>query len=175
VPVHVSRSATNADRHDLLRGQRFTRSNYRGPTGIVGILASRLGDRRYPVLSLWGHAPHYVSASPNPQIAVRILRELVKVTGLQVDLESLDASAARFTDQVREAVSRDPEAAEYVRDLERQYRSSRRDEEEDDIGDEDSGPTDGDLPSGAAMVDAIEQFLRFGQRPPGSNASSGEE
>ena len=175
VPVHVSRSATNADRHDLLRGQRFTRSNYRGPTGIVGILASRLGDRRYPVLSLWGHAPHYVSASPNPQIAVRILRELVKLTGLEVDLESLDASAARFTDQVREAVSRDPEAAEYVRDLERQYRSSKREEEEDDIGDEDVAPTDGDLPSGAAMVDAIEQFLRFGQRPPGAPGPSGEE
>ena len=33
--------------------------------------------------------------------------ELVKLTGLDVDLESLDASAARFTDQVREAVSRE--------------------------------------------------------------------
>jgi proteasome assembly chaperone (PAC2) family protein len=175
VPVHVSRSATNADRHELLRGQRFTRSNYRGPTGIVGVLASRLGDRGYPVLSLWGHAPHYVSASPNPQIAVRMLRELVKLTGLDVNLESLDASAARFTDQVREAVSRDPEAAEYVRELERQYRSSRRDEDVDDIGDEDVAPTDDNLPSGAAMVDAIERFLRFGQRPPGAPNTPGEE
>lgn len=167
VPVHVSRSAANADRHDLLRGQRFMRSNYRGPTGIVGVLAARLGDRRYPVLSLWGHAPHYVSASPNPQIAARILRELVRLTGLEIDLESLDASAARFTDQVREAVARDPEAAEYVRELERQYRSSRREEEDGDVGEEDLAPSPGDLPSGAQMVDAIEQFLRFGRRPPG--------
>lgn len=170
VPPHVSRGATNADRHDLLRGERFTRSNYRGPTGIVGILASRLGDRRYPVLSLWGHAPHYVSASPNPLIAARILRELVKLTNLTVDFATLDASASRFTDQVREAVARDPEAAEYVRELERNYRASHRDEEEGDVGDEEVAPPGGDLPSGAAMVDAIEQFLKFGQRPPGSSA-----
>ena len=88
---------------------------------------------------------------------------------VSLDLQTIDDAATRFGDQVREAVSRDPEAMEYVRDLERQYREGQGDDDEDDDGPAVAGE---ELPSGAAMVDALEEFLRRRHRPPSSSGSS---
>lgn len=169
VPPHVSKSATNQERHPLLRPHKFVASKYRGPTGIVGVLTSRFAERKYPVLSIWGHAPHYISASPNPVVASRMLRELVRMVEVSLDLQTIDDAATRFGDQVREAVSRDPEAMEYVRDLERQYREGQGDDDVDDDGPAVAGE---ELPSGEAMVDALEEFLRRRHRPPSSSGPS---
>jgi proteasome assembly chaperone (PAC2) family protein len=169
VPPHVSASAANQDLHPLLDGVAFRPSKYQGPTGIVGVLTGRFAEAGYPVVNLWGHAPHYISASPNPVVAARLVRRLASMLHLTLDLEMLDEAAHRFDEQVREAVAKDPEAMAYVRDLENLVRQERAADGEDD---EAIHSPSGELPSGAAMVDYLEEFLRNRRRPPNPGRST---
>jgi hypothetical protein len=99
-------------------------------------------------------------------VASRILTEIGRVLEIQVDTHMIDEAAQRFDEQVREAVAKDPEAMAYIRDLERESRDD--DEDAGEARREDNSP----LPSGAAMVDALEEFLRTRRRRPGSGPSS---
>jgi predicted ATP-grasp superfamily ATP-dependent carboligase len=164
-PVRVSGSTVNGDRHHLTRFLGMRPSKYEGPTGILSVLTQRFSDEDLPVLSLWGWAPHYITASPNPVVASRILREVGRILELDVDTQMIDEAAQRFDEQVREAVSKDPEAMAYIRDLEREAH-----EDEDEEPKEDTSP----LPSGAAMVDALEEFLRARRRRHGSGPTTGQ-
>jgi proteasome assembly chaperone (PAC2) family protein len=164
IPPHVSRYATNAKLHPLLEQFGARPSKYEGPTGIVTALSTRFAESGYPVADLWGHAPHYIQASPNPTVAATLVREVGKVLQTDFEITQLEEEARTFDEQVREAVSKDPEAMAYVRDLERQYDEQRAEEEGIHSG--------GELPSGAAMVDALEEFLRKRRRPPGANPSA---
>ena len=157
-PVRVARSTMNGERHRLSKAIEARKSKYEGPTGIVSVVSSRFADAATPVVSLWGWAPHYITASPNPMVASRILREVGKVLEIDVDTQMIDEAAQRFEEQVKEAVSRDPEAMAYVRDLERESR---------DQDDEESRPDTTPLPSAAAMVDAVEELLRSRRRGDG--------
>jgi proteasome assembly chaperone (PAC2) family protein len=171
IPPVVSGSASNPELHPVLKGLGLKSSRYEGPTGIIGVLTNRFATAGYPTLSLWGHSPHYISASPNPVVASRILHELVKVLQISLDLSQLDENAQRFDEQVREAVSKDPEAMAYVRDLERRAREDD-DDADDDIGRVSSGA---ELPNPAAVVDFLEDFLRKQRKnPPGSSGPSAQ-
>ena len=163
MPPVVSKSATNPELHPLLKGLGLKPSKYEGATGIVGVLTSRFAAAGYPTLNLWGHSPHYISASPNPVVASRIVHELVKVLQVSLDTETLDENAARFDEQVREAVSKDPEAMAYVRDLERRAREDREDSEGDRM------QPGAELPNASAMVDFLEDFLRKQRKDPPSD------
>jgi hypothetical protein len=166
MPIRVSGSSANAEKHPLSRNLNYKPSKYEGPTGIISVLTSRFADDGYPVVSLWGFAPHYISASPNPMVAARMLRETSSLLETPLETDMIDEAAQRFDEQVREAVARDPEAMAYVRDLERE---AKEEEDNDDDG-QDRAMSRGELPSGPAMVDALEEFLRKRQRPPGASA-----
>jgi proteasome assembly chaperone (PAC2) family protein len=167
MPPVVSKSVTNAELHPLLKGLGLKQSRYEGATGIVGVLTSRFATAGYPTLNLWGHSPHYISASPNPVVASRIVHEFVKVLGVSLDTETLDENAARFDEQVREAVSKDPEAMAYVRDLERRAREGR------DEGEGERLQTAAELPNASAMVDYLEDFLRKQRKDPPADERRG--
>jgi proteasome assembly chaperone (PAC2) family protein len=162
VPPYVSGTATNPQTHPLVAGRDLKSPRYEGPTGITGVLSTRFADAGYPVVDLWGHAPHYIQASPNPLVTSSVLREVSRILEIDFDLAMLDDAARRFDEQVREAVSKDPEAMAYVRELEVQYEQQRRESPE-----EDAVRGTGELPSGQAMIDALEDFLRKRRRPPG--------
>lgn len=163
MPPVVSGSVANPELHPSLKGLGLKQSKYEGPTGIVGVLTSRFAAAGYPTLSLWGHSPHYISASPNPVVASRIVHELARVLQLSLDMAQLDENAARFDEQVREAVSKDPEAMAYVRDLERRV---REDGEADDEGPRSGSSGAAELPNATAMVDYLEEFLRKQRKDP---------
>jgi hypothetical protein len=166
----VSSYATNADLDPLLRDVPFHTARYEGPTGIITVLTNRFADAGFPVATFWGRAPHYITANPNPVVAARILRELAHVLHIPLDLDLLDEAAARFSEQVQDAVAKDPEAMAYVRELERQYEDE--DDEDDDPRSEDGGSHEtSELPSGAAVVEALEDFLRRRQHRPGTGPS----
>jgi proteasome assembly chaperone (PAC2) family protein len=169
VPPRVNSSATNAELHPLLRGIALRANRYEGPTGIISVLTNRFAEAGYPVATFWGRAPHYITANPNPVVAARILREVARVLRLPIDLDLLDEAATRFSEQVQDAVSKDPEATAYVRELERQYQEEGDDDNERDEEGARGGPNE--LPSGAAVVEALEAFLRRRQRRPGSGPS----
>jgi proteasome assembly chaperone (PAC2) family protein len=95
------------------------RSEYQGPTGIVGVLGAELEAAGVPFLSLWAGLPHYVSISPNPRGALALLKKLCIAQGLQIDLKPLRKSAAEFEERISKLVAADPELSDYVRQLKR--------------------------------------------------------
>lgn len=93
------------------------RSEYEGPTGIVGVLADRFGAEGFEVVSLWAGLPGYISASPNPRGTLALVQKLMALLDLKLDTGRLEREAAAFEERVSELVAADPELGEYVRAL----------------------------------------------------------
>lgn len=132
---------------DVSRGSR-----YEGPTGIVGILQDLCAKAGVNGASLWGHAPHYLSASPNPMVTLGILRRLDEILELGLDLHEVETEAETFVAQVNEAVAHDPEATSYINSLETQ------DEEEED--EEEGESSRRQRNTGMGLIQDVEEFLR---------------
>ena len=123
-------------------------SSYEGPTGIIGTLhdAWRRTDR--PALSLWANVPHYISATPNPQVSLALLRRVLTLLGVRLSLTELEEQAKAFRKQIDEALLENPEALDYVRQLEQQFAGE---------------PPPADAPE---LIDELEEFLRRRRPPP---------
>jgi proteasome assembly chaperone (PAC2) family protein len=121
-------------------------SSYEGPTGIIGALhASWLATGR-PAVSLWGNVPHYISATPNPAVALALLQRVGALLVVDLPLEALELRATAFRTQIDEALQENPEAREYVEQLEAGY------------------GTETPPPAGPELIDELERYLR-GRRP----------
>src|SRR5690242_14339687 len=48
-------------------------SDYKGPTGIVGVLQHTCTQAGIPTLSLWAQVPHYVAQPPSPKATLALL------------------------------------------------------------------------------------------------------
>jgi proteasome assembly chaperone (PAC2) family protein len=152
-PSRVTVSATDEALRRRL-GQTAARgSRYEGPTGILSVLQDTCSRAGIAGASLWGHAPHYLSASPNPQVTLAILRRLDSLLDLRLDLHELADEAESFVAQVNEAVSHDPEATSYLHMLEAQ-------DEEDDEAETDSFHPPSRGPSTGGLIQDVEEFLR---------------
>jgi proteasome assembly chaperone (PAC2) family protein len=132
---------------DLVERLSLSRSNYEGPTGIVGILHDACRRRELTSASLWAAVPHYVAAVPNPKAALALLRRLEGFTGVAIEASELEEAMDRFDTQVDRAVASNPEIEELVRRLE----IEAVDEAE---------LTEGDMASGDTIAQEFQQFLR---------------
>jgi len=94
-------------------------SNYEGPTGIVGVLSTRLQDEGFDVASMWAGLPHYVNASPNPRGALALVQKVTNFLDLKVDELPLSKAAADYEERISALVASDPNLAEYVKELKR--------------------------------------------------------
>ncbi|MGI8460615.1 MAG: PAC2 family protein [Solirubrobacterales bacterium] len=133
---------------DLVERLGLDRSNYEGPTGIVGVLHDIFRRRGIDSASLWAAIPHYVAAVPNPKAALALLRRLEGLTGVAIEASELEDAMGRFDEQVDRAVASNPEIEELVRRLE-------ADQEDPDAA---LGP--GDVPSGDTIARDFQRFLR---------------
>jgi proteasome assembly chaperone (PAC2) family protein len=140
---------------ELVERLGLSRSNYEGPTGIVGILHDACRRRELTSASLWAAVPHYVAAVPNPKAALALLRRLEGFTGIAIEASDLEDAMERFETQVDRAVATNPEIEELVRRLETEY------EDEPVLG---QGQ---DVPSGDSIARDFQRFLR--QRTDGEN------
>jgi proteasome assembly chaperone (PAC2) family protein len=140
---------------ELVERLGLSRSNYEGPTGIVGILHDACRRRELTSASLWAAVPHYVAAVPNPKAALALLRRLEGFTGIAIEASELEDAMERFETQVDRAVAANPEIEELVRRLETEY------EDEPVLG---QGQ---DVPSGDSIARDFQRFLR--QRTDGEN------
>ena len=68
-PVPITGLATD---DELVERLNLSRSNYEGPTGIVGVLHDQCRERGISSASLWAAIPHYVAAVPNPKAALAL-------------------------------------------------------------------------------------------------------
>lgn len=142
-PVPITGLASDPE---LVERLGLSRSNYEGPTGIVGILHDQCRRRGIPSASLWAAVPHYVAAVPNPKAALALLRRLEGLTGVAIEASELEDAMNRFDTQVDRAVEANPEIRELVARLEA--------EQEQTLGHGE------DVPSGDTIADEFQRFLR---------------
>jgi proteasome assembly chaperone (PAC2) family protein len=149
LPVPITGLASDEEMAERLG---LARSNYEGPTGIVGVLHDACRRRGMPSASLWAAVPHYVAAVPNPKAALALLRRLEGLVGVAVEASELEEEGDSYDSQVSRAVAANPEIQELVSRLEEEQ-SSRLELEDD-------------LPSGETLARQFEQFLRQRGTPP---------
>ena len=70
-------------------------SSYEGPSSVQSALLEACREQNLLAASLWGHAPHYVRAAPNPKVSHAMLRVLKTLLGVDLDLTELRSPAKR--------------------------------------------------------------------------------
>jgi proteasome assembly chaperone (PAC2) family protein len=138
----------------LLDRLGFEPPTYEGPTGIVGALQAACAEAGLPAVSLWASVPHYVAASPNPKVALALVRAFEGAAALAVDGGELEEAAEDYERQVTAAVASDPEVKAFVERLENAM---------DEVTAE-NPPDEGQLPSADTIASDFQRFLR--QRGP---------
>ncbi len=141
-----------ASDHTLVRQVGLERSNYEGPTGIVGVLHAACARANLPSVSLWASVPHYIAAAPNPKAALELVRRVEGLVGVAVDAAELEQASEEYERQVSAAVASDPDVRAFVEQLE---------ETADELGDEPPTPH---IPSGDKIAHDFQRYLR--QRGP---------
>ena len=144
LPVPITGLASDAD---LVERLDLERSNYEGPTGVVGVLHDSCRGAGMSSASLWAAVPHYVAAVPNPKAALALLRRLEALTGVAIDASELEEETASYEEQVGRAVAANPEIEELVGRIE-----AEQSEEE--------APETGELPSADTIARDFQRFLR---------------
>ncbi|MCX6020446.1 MAG: PAC2 family protein, partial [Chloroflexi bacterium] len=161
-PARLTGSSSDLELNAQMLDLKSMGTPYQGPTGILGVLNTACNEAGIPTASIWGNVPHYLQASPNLKVASALLRRMDSLLSMRINLASADAMATRFDNQVAEAVARNPEIASYVHQLEAQ--------QEDETAEEQTPTAGADLPSGEALVQELEEFLRRRQDDPDENA-----
>ncbi len=113
VPVQVSGSSQR-----LLRGVGSEPVDYKGPSGIVGVLQYTCATAGIPAVSLWASVPHYVAQPPSPKVTLALLRGVEDVLDVSLPLAELPEEARAWEHGVDELAQQDSDVAEYVRTLE---------------------------------------------------------
>jgi len=92
--------------------------DYKGPTGIVGVLQQACAIAGMPSVSLWAAVPHYVAQPPSPKATLALLRSVEDILDISLPLADLPAEARAWERGVDELAEQDTDVAEYVRSLE---------------------------------------------------------
>ncbi len=158
-PVPLTGFSTEPDVQTKFAARQITRSNYEGPTGIVGVLHDACTKAQMPAASLWGASPYYLGSTPNPKTALALLEVLDDALSLQLNLAEMRTVADEFARQVSQAVQENAEIQEQIRALEQRY-------DERGAADEPGAP---EFPSTGAIIADLENYLRK-QRGEGEGA-----
>jgi predicted ATP-grasp superfamily ATP-dependent carboligase len=146
-PVPVVGSAVDEETADRLG---LARSQYEGPTGIVGVLHDASNRAGLPSVSLWAAVPHYLPAAPNPKAALALVERVAQLLEIPVITEPLTRAVSSWEQTVLGVVEESDELTEYVARLEAAL-------------DENKGRTDmsqEQVPSGESIAAELERFLR---------------
>ncbi len=145
-PVPVATAASDPELAADLRAEPV---DYKGPTGIVGVLQHACADAGIPAVSLWASVPHYVAQPPSPKATLALIRAVEDVLDVSLPLADLPQEARAWERGVDELAEQDTEVADYVRTLE-----------------EAKDATDLPEASGDAIAREFERYLRR-RRDPG--------
>ena len=113
VPVQVSGSNTT-----LGRGLTTEPTDYKGSSGIVGVLQYSCNGEGIPALTLWASVPHYVANAPSPKATLALLRTVEDILDAPLPTGDLEEEARAWQRGVEELAQQDSDVAEYVRTLE---------------------------------------------------------
>jgi len=144
LPVPITGLASD---QELVEELELERSNYEGPTGIVGVVHDLCRQAGISSASLWAAVPHYVAAVPNPKAALALLRRLEGLTGIAVEASELEEETSDYEEQIGRAIAANPEIEDLV---------SRIEAEQVDLMTEEGD----DLPSADTIAREFQRFLR---------------
>src|SRR6478609_3781243 len=141
------------------------RSQYEGPTGIVGVLHDAARRVGFASASIWAPVPHYVATAPNPKATYALLERLGSLLDVGLELTDLEIAASAWERSVDEVVAGDADATSYVERLEHRYdeNADAATLETDNVtnSDDDEDWLDEDaLPSGESLAEDFERYLR---------------
>jgi predicted ATP-grasp superfamily ATP-dependent carboligase len=146
-PVPVVGSASD---EETARRLGLSRSQYEGPTGIVGVLHDSSIRAGLPSISLWAAVPHYLPAAPNPKAALALVERASTLLDVTVNTEGLRRATATWEEGVGRLVSESDELAEYVSRLTAAA----------DASIEETRMSEEPMPSGEVIAAELERFLR---------------
>lgn len=115
--VSLSGHATSPELKDALAEFGITASSYEGPSSVQSALLEACREKNILAASLWGHAPHYVRAAPNPKVSHAMLRVLKTLLGIDLDLTELEVAGEALEAKVDAAMIENPELRDYVEQL----------------------------------------------------------
>src|SRR6266511_336446 len=151
-PVPVVGSAADEDTATRLG---LSRSQYEGPTGIVGVLHDASNRAGIPSVSLWAAVPHYLPSAPNPKAALALVERASSLLEIPVETRSLLQAVEAWEEGVLRLVQESDELGEYVNRLETAVDQHVEDE----------------VPSGEALAAELERYLRDHGGEPGQGRS----
>jgi proteasome assembly chaperone (PAC2) family protein len=135
----------------LMERFELERSQYEGPTGIVGVLQHALNAAGLPTASLWAAVPGYASQVPSPKAAMALVERACTMIGTPAPLSRLASGAAEYDARVAALIGDDDDMVEYLNRLEQ-------------MTDEQNAPDDSlisaDPVDPEQLMDEVEQFLR---------------
>jgi proteasome assembly chaperone (PAC2) family protein len=143
LPVPITGLASD---ETLVEELDLQRSNYEGPTGIVGVVHDCCRQVGMTSASLWAAVPHYIAAVPNPKAALALLRRLEGLTGIAIEAADLEEEATSYEEQITRAVAANPEIEELVEKIETEQ------SEQFELPE--------DVPSAESIARDFQQFLR---------------
>ena len=149
-PVPIIGTATD---DQLIERFELRRSQYEGPTGIVGVLHDHLNRAGLATASLWAAVPGYASQIPSAKAALALVERACSMIGTPAPVGQLALEAAEYDARVAALIGDDDDMVEYLARLEQ-----LTDDADDDTDDDDMTahtPVDPD-----ALVEEVEQFLR---------------
>ena len=114
-PVPVTAAASDPDVAERLHVEAV---DYKGPTGIVGVLQQTCASAGIPAVSLWAAVPHYVAQPPSPKATLALLHGVEDTLDISLPLGDLPDEARAWERGVDELAEQDSEVADYVRTLE---------------------------------------------------------
>ncbi|GMA84809.1 hypothetical protein GCM10025868_00590 [Angustibacter aerolatus] len=115
-PIPITSTSEDPAMLDRLRVER---SQYEGPTGIVGVLADAAQQAGLPGVSLWAAVPHYAGASPSPKATLALLRRVEEPARRHRAARRPHRAWRRPGSAASTSLAEgDSEVAEYVRTLE---------------------------------------------------------
>lgn len=153
-PVSVIGSAYA---QDVIEDLDLERSNYEGPTGIIGVLHTACGSQGVPSASLWAAVPTYVPGAPSPKASLALVHRTALLLRISVPTPDLEISAAAYERQVTELVEADDDMRSYVEAIE----DNDGFDDDDDEFDERPDPIQPDqLPTTESLMAEVEKFLR---------------
>ncbi len=152
-PVPLTGFATEPRLTERLAELNFVGSSYEGPTGIIGVIHDACRREGMASASLWASVSHYLGTTVNPKAAAALERSLNELFDLRLDLGELDDATARFEEEVAKAISRNPEVAGYVKQLERRYDAASEEERR-------AAASGAELPTSETVIRGVEEYLR---------------
>jgi hypothetical protein len=162
-PVMLTNHATDPS---LLIGENVWKGSIRVPASAQALLELRLGEWGHPAMGFVAHIPHYVAQFDYPSAAATMLESVEVVTGLQWDLDPLEAAGQAKMAEIVAQIDDSEEVREVVRGLEQQYDAFTRPGGDDGEGVEGLPLADEPhLPTGEELGEEFERFLAGLDRP----------